>query len=170
MLLRKCKNLIRRGEVVCDDDGWHASDDREFLNIPTISNNQNGGRNIELLKTFLEGFGEHRRDNQRSWANDGILPACNEHSPYRIANMSNRSLHDPTGRKVFNRRKKIFSKFECGEESNAVACIIHDRQATKLVFAKACHRLINRSIAVDADDIPLHDILDTGINIGKENR
>ena len=98
MLLGQRENLIRRGKVVRDDDGWNAGKDGEFLNIPAITDNQDSGGDIKLLEALFEGVGEHRRHDQRSWTDDGILPASDEHSAYGLADVCDRGLDNAAGR------------------------------------------------------------------------
>jgi hypothetical protein len=53
VLLSKREDLIWRGKVVRDDNGRNAGKDGEFLDIPTIADNQNSGGNIKLLESLF---------------------------------------------------------------------------------------------------------------------
>ena len=98
MLLSQRKNLVRRGEVVRDDNGWNSGKDGEFLDIPTIADNENSGGDIKLLEALFEGVGEHRRHDERSWTDDGILPASDEHSAYGLADVCDGGFDNAAGR------------------------------------------------------------------------
>ena len=97
VFLCKGEDFVRRREVVCDDNGRNASEDGEFLDIPTIADNQNSGGNIKLLESLFERVGEHRRHNERSWTDDGILPASDEHSADGLTDVCNRGFDNAAG-------------------------------------------------------------------------
>ena len=170
MLLGEGEDSVRGRKIIGDDDDRDAGEDRHLEDIPAIANDENGGRNVELLEAFREGGGEHGRDNEHAGLDLGVFFSSDHHAPDRIANVGDGSLDDAAGGEVFERGEKIFSQLESGKQTDTGTGVVHYRQASEFGFAEARHGLVNRRVAVDAHDIALHDILHAGVDIRHKHR
>ena len=84
--------------------------------------------------------------------------------------MSDRSVHNATRGKVFERRKEVFAELKCRKDAHAGTVVIDDRQGAEFVLTESRHRLIDWSGVVNAHHIALHHVFHPRVNIRNKNR